>query len=276
MHADLTALAREVRDMEQTQDELLHGGPAGEWSSADAGSQRRLSRDLRSTARKAEALLDALSTGRIEALDLEHQADEAMRTLDEASSLAMVGGSTLADRLARQTAVRNMLAELADRLGFDQDQWAARRALRALVQEQRNLQSALSATAAKGAARDRALEEQAQAQGRLADQVGRASQSLAEAAESSSDSTTQKALEEAEAALRQSAVERIMREAQQHLSADHEGLARSAQQQAIETLESITNSFNQAVDDRRQDVAVLRRRLSDLRTLVARASGATA
>jgi len=273
LHGDLTAMAADVRDMEETQDALLQRDQAFEWSSVDAGAQRRLSRDLHATARKASALLETLATGRVQAPDLEQQADEAVRTLDEASALAMVDGSTAAERSSRQTVVRDMLAELADRLGFDQDQWAARRALRTLLQEQRRLQSSLTSTAPEGASRHRALEAQAQAQGQLADQVSRAEQTLSDAAKSTADDTAHQALQDAEAALRESSVERTMRDAQEHLEGDREGLAGSAQQQVVEMLESITNTFNQSVADRRNTVAVLRRKLTELRTLVARLLG---
>jgi hypothetical protein len=271
-HATMAALGTRVRELEHLQEDLLNTSKQGQWSRRVQARQDRLSRDLRHAAKTSKDVLSALDTGRVmSAMALEHVAQEAMLTLQESAATAVVSADDQVDRQARQQQVRDQLEALADRLTGQGDLQLARRIIRDLLESQQALQSALAAVGDQSAtARTQALNALSTDQEALADRVRSATDTLQHAAQGSPSSEAKEVLQKAMAALQDSSAEQDMRRAAREAQADRQGLARSAQADAARELASIAASINRSMDQQQNDVAVLRRRLNDLHTLISR------
>ena len=262
-HSALTTLGDVVRTMERRQTTLLHKSQAGAWTNTSNSTQRRLARDIRTASQNASDVLDTLTMGRVDAPDLRLLADEAVLSLQEAADLAMTITSSEASRHQNQIEVATALQTLANRLSGDREQWAARRMVRDLLERQRALQSALAElyndNVSQGNQRATTLEGIQVAQNALANDTHKITTTL--------QGTPQDAI--AQALLKEN-VEASMRTAEIEAHNNRIGLARAAQAKASSALERINNEITQSTSEQRTQVATLRRRLSDLQSLVAR------
>ena len=135
--------------------------------------------------------------------------------------------------------------------------------IRDLLERQRVLQSVLAGLEGKSSKqdkqRDTTLDNAQTAQKTLADDTHKIATTL----QGTSQDTISKALLEED-------VEASMRSAANEASNNRIGLARAAQAQASSALERINNQLTQSKNKQRTQVATLRRRLSDLQSLVVR------
>ncbi|MCH2139289.1 MAG: hypothetical protein MK074_09605, partial [Phycisphaerales bacterium] len=257
-------IASTIQHLLDAQVALRAASHADRWGAQERAGQRRLARSLGEAAEQAMQLVEAVDEGGVDMADVRQQAEEAGHVLDTLTRTAATAGATPQERLERQDTVIDALEQLAAQLGADQDMWAAHGTLRSLLRSQHELQSALQALPDQGDLRDLARDELTQAQHALAQDTRRAAEDLSTLARQSNDP----AITEAAQQLQQSDAAAHMDDAAAHISDDHEGLASRAQQQAADALDQITTAFVNSTRERRDNVAVLRRHVMELRELV--------
>ncbi len=215
-------------------------------------------------------VLEALESGKGTQPRLHEQVDNAQLALEAAQEKARFDTLDPTQRLEQQQAVVDLLQSLADQLRQDEAQWAAQEVLRALWDEQQALQQRTATLPHLPRSRQEALQEQAQDQSRLADNVIRAASSLREAAAQEQDSVGARAMRQAAEALEQGPAAGHMRDAAAHLDAAHDARAAVAQQQAAMALQQVSDALRDGLERQQSNVARLQRSLIDLRALVMR------